>query len=389
MLKIYYRILTSCWKTFGFGFIFLRWFLLLPLAISFTHTTLFLDRIFFPQYRKASVKSPIFIIGHPRSGTTFLHHLLTQTNEFTTFKAWHIIFPSLTARTVLKPLVNYLIKKNRSSIIPDDIGHGVSLDRVEEEELLFLHKADTQFVFLTTPLAFDDQEHPDIRFHDQQPVSRRQSSVKFFEGCLKRHIYYTGKQQVVAQIHYSTHRIKTLLETFPDAKFIYLVRSPYETIPSHLSLDRNFLDHHCGGLENIPLDRLQRYEERRYRYNVDLYRYFYNLQKNQEIPVDNVMVLRYDLLISDLDEVFEKIVNFTGINPSNQLKQVVEQQSQLQKNYKRQHRVRNLEEFNLTKEKLVEDLAFVFEEYGFDKKLGQVDSTRNVVNQSNMASVDG
>ncbi len=387
MLKVYYRILISCWKTFGFGLIFLRWCLLLPLAIGFTYFTLFLDRIFFPQYRKITVKSPIFIIGNPRSGTTFLHHLLTQTDDFTTFKAWQIIFPSLTARTLLKPLVNYLIKKNRSSIIPDDIGHGVSLDRVEEEELLFLHKADTQFVFLTTPLAFDDQEHSDIRLHDQQPASRRQGSVKFFEGCLKRHIYYTGKEQVIAQIHFSTHRIKTLLETFPDAKFIYLVRSPYETIPSHLSLDRNFLNHHCG-LENIPTDKLKQYEERRYSYDVDLYRYFYTLQKNQEIPADNVMILRYDLLISELVEVFEKVVDFTGINPSAQLQQTVEQQAQHQKNYKRKHQVRDLEEFNLTREKLAGDLSFVFEEYGFDKELGQVDSPKNLVNQPYMVSVE-
>ncbi|NEQ84727.1 MAG: hypothetical protein F6K26_32635 [Moorea sp. SIO2I5] len=64
-------------------------------------------------------------------------------------------------------------------MIPDDIGNRIYLDRVEEE-LLFLHQADTQFVLLTTPLAFDDQEHPELRFHDQQPASRRRSSVKFF-----------------------------------------------------------------------------------------------------------------------------------------------------------------------------------------------------------------
>ena len=233
MLKMYYRILISCWKTFGFGLSFLRWSLLLPFFIFFTNLTLFLDRIFFPKYRKIVIKKPVFIIGHPRSGTTFLHHLLTQSKDYTTLKTWHILFPSLTARALLKPLVNYLIQTKHSSIVPDDIGHGVSLDKVEEEELLFLHKGDTQFVFVTTPLAFDEREHPDIRFHDQQPESRRQNSVRFFESCLQRHIHYTGKEQVIAQIHFSTHRIKTLLETFPDAKFIYLVRSPFETIPSH------------------------------------------------------------------------------------------------------------------------------------------------------------
>ncbi|MEC4814642.1 MAG: sulfotransferase, partial [Scytonema sp. PMC 1069.18] len=305
MFKIYYRILVSCLQTFGFGFNFLRWLLLFPLALAFTRFTLVLDNIFFPKFRQVTVTQPIFIIGHPRSGTTFVHHLLTQTEEYATFKTWHIIFPAITARILFKPLINYLVKSNCDSIVPEDIGHSVSLDQVEEEELLFLHKADTQFIFLTTPLGFDNKEHPEIRYHDQQPASRRQSSVKFFENCLKRQIYYTKKEQIVAQIHYSTHRIKTLLESFPDAKFIYLVRSPYETIVSHLSQDRNF-QHHYWGTNNIPKAKLKLYEERRYRYNAELYRYFWQLQQNQEIPPNNVMILKYDLLISDLNQAFEQ-----------------------------------------------------------------------------------
>ncbi|NEO18217.1 MULTISPECIES: sulfotransferase [unclassified Moorena] len=366
MLKVYYRIIISCWKTFGISHWFFLWVFLPPLAFILVRLTLALDEILFSKYRDIKVVKPIFIIGHPRSGTTFLHHVLTQTEEFSTFKAWHIFVPSLTARILVKPLVDYLVKHNLNSLIPDDIGHGIYLDKVEEEELLFLHEADTQFVLLTTPLAFDDQEHPELRFHDQQPASRRRSSVKFFESCLKRHIYYTGKKQVIAQIHFSTHRIKTLLEIFPDAKFIYLVRSPHETIPSHLSLDRNFIDNQWG-IKNIPLDKIKRYEQRRYRYNVDLYRYFYKLKKNQEIPEANVRILHYYLLISDLDKALEEIVDFTGINPSEQLKYSIKEQAQQQKNYKRKHRVRNLEEFNLTREQIMKDLSFVYQEYKFDQ----------------------
>jgi omega-hydroxy-beta-dihydromenaquinone-9 sulfotransferase len=93
MLKIYSRILISAWKNFGLGLIFWRWLLFLPLFLFFTRLTLLLDRLFFSQYLKAEVKSPIFIIGNPRSGTSFLHSLLTQTEEFISFKTWEIFFP--------------------------------------------------------------------------------------------------------------------------------------------------------------------------------------------------------------------------------------------------------------------------------------------------------
>ena len=366
MLQVYYRIVVSAWKTFGLGAIFWRWALFMPIFIAFTHFTLFLDRIFFPQYRKIQVKKPIFIIGHPRSGNTFLHKLLTQTDEFVAFKTWHILFPSLTARFLVKPFINYLIKKNKSSIVPDQVGHGVALDKTEEEELLFFHKLDTQFVWARSPLGFDDQENPEFRFHDLQPLSRRRNSINFFKGCLQRQIYYTGKEQVILQTLQSVHRIKTILETFPDAKFIYLVRSPHETIPSHLSVLWFLLDLQLG-VKNIPPDKLQRYIDRRYRYNIDLYRYFYDLQKDRQIAQDRVMIVRYDQLRWELEQTFEKIVDFTEIQASQELRQAIKQQAYRKSEYKRKHQFINLEELGITKEQIARDFSFVFEEYGFQK----------------------
>lgn len=365
MLQVYYRIVVSAWQTFRFKPIFWRWTFLVPIFLVFTHFTLWLDRIFFPQYRQIQVKKPIFIIGHPRSGNTFLHKLLTQTDEFVAFKTWQILFPSLTVRVLVKPLINYLIKKNKSSLVPDRVGHGVALDKTEEEELLFFHKLDTQFVWARSPLGFDDQEHPEFRFHDWQSPSRRHSSINFFKGCLQRQIYYTGKEQVILQTLQSVHRIKTILETFPDAKFIYLVRSPYETIPSHLSIVWFLLDLQIG-VKNIPPQKLQRYINRRYRYNIDLYRYFYDLQKNQEIPEDRVKIVRYDSLVSDLENTFNEIIDFTEIKPTNQLKEKIKEQAQ--KKYQRQHQFLKLEDLSLTQDQITKDFDFVFKEYDFTKK---------------------
>lgn len=367
MLQVYYRIVVSAWKTFRFKAIFWRWTFFVPIFLAFTHFTLFLDRIFFPQYRQVKVKKPIFIIGHPRSGNTFLHKLLTQTDEFVAFQTWQIFFPSLTARVLVKPFINYLIEKNKSSLVPDRVGHGVALDKTEEEELLFFHKLDTQFVWARSPLGFDDQENPEFRFHDLQPLSRRRSSIDFFKGCLQRQIYYTGKEQVVLQTLQSVHRIKTILEAFPDAKFIYLVRSPQETIPSHLSVLWFLLDLQLG-VKNIPPDKLQRYVDRRYRYNIDLYRYFYDLQKNGEIPEDKVMTVRYDELRSDLEKTFTDIVNFTEIKPSEALKQAVKEKARTQKDYQRKHQFIALEDLSLSQEQITKDFSFVFEEYGFEKQ---------------------
>jgi omega-hydroxy-beta-dihydromenaquinone-9 sulfotransferase len=370
MVKIYYRILVSAYKTFGFSIVFGRWLLLLPVLFLFTPFTLFLDRIFFSNCFKLPVKAPIFIIGNPRSGTTFLHNLLTQTEDFVAFKTWHIIFPSLTARVFLRPIINYLIRNNRTSIVPEHVGHRVILDGIEEEELLFFHKLDTQFVLQLSPLLFDNQDYPELRFHDKQPDARRKSSVTFFKRCLQRQIYYTGRKRVVAQIHYSIHRLKTLKETFPDAKFVYLVRSPLKVIPSHLSLTQNMLAHEWD-FNKIPQDKLKQCLQRRYRYDIELYHYFYDLCKSQEVDESYVLILLHKELLSDLYKSFKKIASFIQIEPSTQLLKAVEQQAYDQKKYKRKHKVMKLEEFSLTKECIIEDLSFIFEEYGFDRNLNQ------------------
>lgn len=365
MIKVYFRIVVSAWKNFGFSTTFWGWLLITPLFIAFSHFTLWLDNLFFPKYRECQVKNPVFIVGHPRSGNTFLHKLLTQTDEFLAFKTWEIILPSLTSRTLLKPLINYLINHQKSGLVPETVGHSIALDKVEEEEFLFFHKLDTQFVWARSPLGFDDEEHPEFRFHDQQPDSRRKNSIKFFRGCLQRQIYDTGKQQAILQTLQSVHRIKTILETFPDAKFIYLIRSPYETIPSHLSVLWFWLDHQTG-VNKIAPDKLKQYFQKRYRYNIDLYRYFDDLQKNGDIPTNNLLVVEYNELRSNLEVAFQKIVDFTGIKPSEKLQKAVQEQAQKQHKYQRKHEVIELEKFDLTNEKIAQDFSFVLEKYGFE-----------------------
>jgi hypothetical protein len=369
MLKIYYRIIIAAVQNYGLGLIFWRWLIFLPLFLLFTHCTLFLDRIFFPQYRQVQVKKPIFIIGNPRSGTSFLHTLITESEDFVSFKTWEIFFPSLTVRVIIKPIINFLIRHQLTQIVSEETGHGLYLDRVEHDEFLFIHQLDTQFLLLLSPLGFDDREYPELRLYDQQPDARRYSSAKFFQECLKRQIYYSQKTQVVAHIHFSTCRIKTLLEIFPDAKFIYLARSPYDTIPSHLTLEYNIFKNQ-NRLDNISPEKLQRYFKRRYKYDIELYRYFYELHQQNQIPSENIMILSYQSLCANLETSFKQIVDFTAIQPSQKLHQIIKQQAL--KKYQRQHKIIDLQQFDLNKSQIAQDFDFVFEAYDFDNSQSNV-----------------
>lgn len=358
MWQAYISIVTAAWNLYGVKWKFWAWLILLPIFILFTRITLFLDNIFFPEYRKLEVKNPVFIIGSPRSGTTFLHLLLNKTGDFVAFKTWEIFVPALTARVLIKPLINYLIKTGRTTVMPDEAGHPIVLDVIEHDEFLFAHQLNTQFVILTSPLAFDQKPHPELCYYDQQEKTRRLNSVKFVRGCIQRQMYYLGREQLIAHGHFSTCRIKSILEVFPDAKFIYTDRSPYETIPSHLTLEYNTFKYQ-GRLKEVSSARVQRYFELRYQYDVELYRYFDELQKNQAIPSEQLLIISYKQLRYNLSETVAQIADFIGVKLSDELQQAVEEQASKQASYKRKHKLMSLEDFNLTREQITKDFSFL------------------------------
>ena len=365
-LKIYLRMLEASWSTFGFNKEFLRLLFIRPVMLLFNSITLFLDNIFFPEYRRIKIEKPIFIIGHPRSGSTFLHRLLTQTREFAVFEFWQILFPSLVARKMIAPLIRLLIKNGKDTILPQEVGHKMAISSIEEEEFLFLHKLNTQFIAIETSLGLGNKDFLDLVYSDKQPQHIRQKTVHFFKQCLQRQIFYLGKKQIITKMNYSVFRIQSLLEAFPDAKIIYLIRSPYETIPSHLSLHRNILDYKWG-LKNIPANRLQRYFERRYDYDVQFYLYIEDFINKGTFNSSQFMTLSYDLLKNDLGKAIEAIIEFTGIEISQELRKRIQEQIKTQSSYRSKHRNLDLEEFGLSKERIAKDLSFVFEKYGFKK----------------------
>ena len=72
----YVELYRTINKTFGFRLRPLGTFVALQVRQAMSSLTLRLDRIAFPGYRQQPIDRPIFIVGNPRSGTTFLHRLL-------------------------------------------------------------------------------------------------------------------------------------------------------------------------------------------------------------------------------------------------------------------------------------------------------------------------
>ena len=58
---------------------------------------------------------PVFVIGHWRSGTTHLHYLLSQDNQFSYLEAFQAFFfrVAFVSKTFMRPLLNYFMPSTR------------------------------------------------------------------------------------------------------------------------------------------------------------------------------------------------------------------------------------------------------------------------------------
>jgi hypothetical protein len=355
-------------RTFGLGLGLVKVSILHTLWRGIIMLFMQLDKVFYPAWSRTTIDRPVFIIGHPRSGTTMLHRSLTSTGDFVVFKFWHLVFPSLTLRRLLNPLISYLIRHGKDVIVPKEVGHFAALGEVDEEDFLFLFQALTQFYPPLSGLAFAEKDFDEMVFCDALPAKLRRQSMAWFDGCIRRQMLFTGRKRIVTKMNYSAMRVRTLLETYPDARIVYVVRSPLDTIPSHLSLHQNVC-YHQWGKDKIPPAVLNRYILRRYKHNVSLYQYVEDLLATGALPSSKVITIQYEDMMNDLEAEVARVAAFCELDISDSLRHSIADQAGVQRGYKRDHNNQKLENFGLTSADIVRDLSFIFDRYGFDREV--------------------
>lgn len=204
---------------------------------------LLLDELLFPWYRRTRVRAPLFIIGNFRSGSTLLHRMLAASSGYTAMKTWEIYFaPSIAQRKFWRGLwivdrwfggrLRRAILEAQDRQLSQVQMHRVRLEEPEEDEGLFLYLWDSLFNWFFVPR--DAETNPYWRFDEAVPAWRRRAAMRFYAHVLRRHLALAGERLVyVSKSPSFTARIDSLLEEFPDARVIELVRHPYDCVVSN------------------------------------------------------------------------------------------------------------------------------------------------------------
>ncbi|WP_455211512.1 sulfotransferase [Kaarinaea lacus] len=227
----------------------LMWLLLMPasaLMLCVHWACLLLDEVLFRGYRKVGIRAPVFITGVPRSGTTFLHRVLAADSQFTTFSTWECLFaPSVTQKKIiitianldaalgggLKRLVDHVTASATKGL--NDI-HATRLDAPEEDYFVFMPLLLCFILVVAFPgasfiwrMGFFDRE---------MSAAQKQRLMRYYRACLQKHVYVYGEEKTLLSKNASfASLLQALTSEFPDARLIYCLRDPKETLPSQLS----------------------------------------------------------------------------------------------------------------------------------------------------------
>jgi hypothetical protein len=178
--------------------------------------------------------APVFILGHWRTGTTLLHELLSRDprhaypTTFDCFAPQHFLI----SRHWLPHLTRWLVPGRRPM---DNMPAGYERPQEDEFALCLLGQPSPyeRLGFPNRPAAGAGA----LDLRGLSPGALRRWKVAFHRFVQALTLANPGRRLVLKSPPH-TCRIGTLLELFPDARFVHIIRDPYVIYPSTLHLLR-------------------------------------------------------------------------------------------------------------------------------------------------------
>ncbi len=286
-------------------------------VVSLLNTTLrYLEGLFYGrQVSRTQIREdPLFIIGHWRTGTTFLHELLILDERHTYPNTYECFAPNhfLLSERFFTRWLKVLLPKQRPM---DNVAVGWEKPQEDEFALCMLGLPSPYLTIAFPNHAPQCQEYFDLDELSQRDLYRWK---KEFMRFLRRLTLKTPKRLILKSPPH-TCRIKVLLEMFPRARFVHVVRDPYVVFPSTMNMRRSLYEAHglqkptCRGLQEYVFQTFhhlyQRLEEARGL--IDPAR-FHEMRYEDLVrdPVGQVRALYERLALGDFDRLEPRIRSY-------------------------------------------------------------------------------
>lgn len=342
-----------------------RLLVLVPLTYLFHSLFFFMDKIVFPGLWRQKIEKPVFIVGHARSGTTLMHRLMaTDEGRYNYFLYWEMFFPSLLQKKIIRALGvvdenilnSYFFKKLKAwddkTFGPVRHIHNMSLWIPEEDDFVNNSTFFAAYWHLQAPLM----DTMDVFYLDKQSPARRKRVMNHWKECIKRQMYLNGSDLVhLSKNPVYSGRVGSLIEAFPDARIVVMMRNPFECVPSNIKLmEGNYKGKgwsKADYAESLKVLEVQSYDCYRNPKEV--------LARNPDVPQ---IVVDYRELVAEPSQTVARVYAALGLSMSETYRCEMAQRGGKAKSHKTKHSY-SMDEFGMDVDRMQDELKDFFDEY--------------------------
>jgi omega-hydroxy-beta-dihydromenaquinone-9 sulfotransferase len=247
--------------------------------------------------RRAKVEQPpVFVLGHWRAGTTLLHELMVLDERHTSPSTYACMNPNhfVATEPFARRWLNFLLPSHRPM---DNMPTG--WERPQEDEFalanLGLPSSYLTIAFPNHPPQF--QEYLTLEGLPPGDVDHWKRGLMRF---LSHVCYQAPKKRIILKSPPHTGRVKTLLEMFPSARFVHIVRDPYTVFASTVNLWKTLYTKH--GLQTPRYEGLEEYVLQTFEQIYDKFE-----RDRSLLSADQFCEVRYEDLVRDPEMCIRQI----------------------------------------------------------------------------------
>lgn len=255
------------------------------IVISISSLFQWMDRVVLGRKIKnySIKKSPLFIIGHWRSGTTALHNILSKDPDAGIVSTYQAVFPNnLKSQWIFKTFMRIFMPAERPG---DEMK--ISVDLPQEEEYALSNMTDRSFYhFFYFPSNYKDYYKEYVRFDKKDEDEKDIWKLEYRRLVILALLNSKGRRAVLKN-PVNTGRIELLMDLFPDADFVFMIRNP---IIVYLSTKKFF-----GQL--FPTVNLEKFnQEDISRMILDIYEQMMKdyISDRNEVGAERIIEIRYE-----------------------------------------------------------------------------------------------
>ena len=325
------------------------------------------DHVLYPGHRQVAVRAPVFIAAPPRSGTTLLFNLMANDPAFTCMKTWQSQLPAVSVYRAIgllglldRPMggrLRRVVDRLDAQTAGFEHIHRTRLNEPEEDSGLFLAALTEPNVNMVFPFG---RALADRWYLDDLPEPERRRIVEWYLGSLRRHLYtQPGKRLLVKNAHLAG-RLQSLRAAMPDLRVVNIVRHPYDTVPSSVSLIASGYRTMTGCRPDTAAPEWSALADATMEYYRRLHRF------EQDFPAGQWVTVRFDDLVRCPLETVERIYDGLGLELGAEARAAIERDAGESGRHRSQGHAYTPEQFGLTRGQIHDGLREIFDAYGFE-----------------------